>query len=279
MSGTLPAWVLSVGIHTGLLYGFSVMTLQPATGLEEGPAPARITVEQIEQMLQTEPVTSKPAVKPAAVEKMTVPAETTAATEEPFETMPSAFEFPEESAAAELEFFGQKTEARRIAFVVDCSASMFGRMGIVKSQLRRSIHALQPDQFFSVLFFSGDGRIRESGDGALRRATAGQKQKALALIEDVVPNGKTQALGALKKALELREPGRRRVEVVYFLTDGFDLEATTAQDFLRQAAAYRRASASHAVIHTFGFLTEADDQYLLRSLASMSGGNIAVISE
>lgn len=273
MTGALPAWVLSIGIHAGLLYGFSVMAIEPA-GVQEGQAPARISVEQIEQMLRTEPVTSKPAVERAAL-KPAAPVE--AAAEPTAAALPDAFEFPEETLKTTLDFFGQKTEARRIAFVVDCSGSMFGQMGIVKQQLRQSIHALRPDQFFSVVFFSGDGRIQESGDGALRRATAGQKQTALELVAGVVPGGQTQALPALRRALELREPGGRRVEVIYFLTDGFDLEATSAASFVQQAAGYRRSLAPAAMIHTIGFWTEEGDQRILESLAALSGGQFTIV--
>ncbi len=230
------AWALSIAIHAGLLGGLGRLSIQPGATAKEGAPPARISVEQIRRMIRTEPVISRPMTSPTTELR---PVQSAPIAERALEkAVESAASqdaaFPEESFEPRMEFFGHKTQARRLAFVVDCSGSMFGRMELVKSQLRQSIASLKPDQFFSVLFFSGNGQTVESGGGQLRRATASQKQKALAMVESVTPGGRTQALPALKRALELREPSRRQVEVIYFLTDGFDLdESAVAVALLR----------------------------------------------
>lgn len=277
-SQAVAAWTLSVGIHAGLLLGFGQVTIRPG-GIEAGPPPGRVCVEQVRRMIRTEPVTSKPVVMSEAQEvKVSPPAQTSPEPAVAFES-PQAVDFPVEPPAPELTFFGQATDARRIAFVVDCSGSMFGRMGLVKGQLRQSIAALRPDQYFAVLFFSSDGRIIDSGSGELRRATKAQKQQTLRLVDSVVPGGRTQALAALERALGMKAPGGKAVEAIYFLTDGFDLEAMGEQDLLRQAAACRQTLAPDAVIHSIGFWAEAGDCGILNSLAAMSGGSFTVVSE
>ena len=276
IKSSLPAWILSLLFHAGLLYGFSLMAIEPRGLMKKRPA-GQITVQQIEQLLRSEPVTAKPIVQSSPrLQTSVLPSASPDTVFEAADLSTELFEVPVEP---ELEFFGQKTEAHRIAFVVDCSGSMFGQMGLVKDRLRRAVHALKPDQFFSVVFFSDNGRIEESGDGALRRATAGQKQKALELIDSVVPEGQTQALGALRKALALREPGRGQVETIYFLTDGFDLEESTADDFIRQVIRYRAESAPNAVIYPIGCWTETGDREVLEMLAALSGGESKIVEE
>ncbi len=53
-------------------------------------------------------------------------------------------------------FFGQKSEARRIAFVIDYSASMNGeRVVLMKEELTKSLDQLQPGTDYQMIFFAG----------------------------------------------------------------------------------------------------------------------------
>ncbi len=98
-----------------------------------------------------------------------------------------------------VEFFGQFTDVRKICYVVDCSGSMHGRLGLVKQQLKTSIASLQPDQFFYIIFFLQGDRLIESGDTYLIRATPHTKAKAYDFIDSVRPAGTTEPLNALNR--------------------------------------------------------------------------------
>jgi len=145
-------------------------------------------------------------------------------------------------------------------------------MGLVRRQLIEAVHRLTPDQFFSIVFFGGTGEYFETGAGGLRRASPSAKQEAIRLIEAVRPGGRTDALSALAKAMSLRTTAGQGPDLIYFLTDGFDLDSQGAADFLVQADAMRKHMAPQAVLHTIGFWTATADRQILQQMAERSGG-------
>lgn len=251
------------------------LTMQAIQRVSTQPKPVP-RVESVAPVLP--PVQPAPADKPvlvsdSSVQVSKVDSEPTSVS--PAETIPQDVEQETGTAADlnEVEFFGQKTAVEQICFVVDCSGSMYGQMYRVKEQLKQSILRLNSGQAFCVVFFMDGQRILMSGDKRLEPATSLSKSRALELIAAIKPAGATDAAHALKTALQLKGPDGGGPEVVYFLTDGFDLDESDARSFSENAQSLWRTLAPEAVIHTIGFGPEAQDRMRLSALARNTGGN------
>ena len=171
-----------------------------------------------------------------------------------------------------MEFFGQKSIVSRVCYVVDCSGSMYGRMYQVKDQLKKSILKLNSRQGFSVVFFMEGQTVLTSGGDTLTPATAGTKSTALELIESVRPSGSTDAGHALEAAMQLKDTSGKGAEVVYFLTDGFDLDSASSRLFVEKVNRLRSKHAPGTVLHTIGFGPQPRDRQMLKHLAQNTGG-------
>lgn len=275
ISSGLWAWMISLGLHGVLLGGFALMRIPSEISEVRGDRGAVVSLEAVSRVIDSEPIAPKPALRPILSENPRSNPSAVSAPPVPTDipmSSPDAVTFSEDLIGPSADFFGSRLAADRICFVTDCSGSMFGRMGLVRGQLTRTIGNLSANQFFSVLFFREGQIILESGSGSLQRASASSKQKAIRLIESVRPGGRTEALSALQRAMELRTPGGERVELIYFLTDGFDLDESGAAFFLHQAETLRKKLAPGVIIHTIGFWTEPEDRRILELLAAQTGG-------
>lgn len=177
----------------------------------------------------------------------------------------------------EVEFFGQKSIVGRICYVVDCSGSMYGRMYLVRDQLKQSILNLNSQQAFSIVFFKEGQQIYTSGNGTLQAATAQAKSKAMSLIESIRPSGSTDAEYAMQWAMKLKDALGKGPEVIYFLSDGFDLDSDRSTRFVNRLEHERQKSAPGAVLHTIGFGPQPQDRRTLRLLAEKAGGEFIEI--
>lgn len=270
------AWMVSFGIHAILLGAFAFVRLHAAVSHPPADSAAFVSVEPASRVIRAETIAPKPKLRPIVSERPRVDLPSSSKPKPPadiplHDSVPAVLS--EDLISPSLDFFGNRSAAKRICFVVDCSGSMFGRMGLVREQLIKTVDKLAPDQFFSILFFQEGDTHLESGSGFLQRATGSSKQKALDLIHSVLPSGKTEALGALRRAMELRTPGGEGPEVIYFLTDGFELEESGAVLFVRQVEKMRKELAPGTMIHTIGLWTEQKDRWILETLASESGGS------
>ena len=173
-------------------------------------------------------------------------------------------------------FFGSFTDQRKICYVVDCSGSMQGLFGQVRKQLKNSISALRPDQYFYIIFFQ-DGKLLESGNGRLVRATDRAKSAACSFADSVRPAGPTNAMDALERAMQIRDQAGQSPALIYFLTDGFDLELDDTSRFGLQLENMRKKLAPSAKINTIGFWTGPADGRILRTVADQSGGEFVNI--
>jgi len=150
-----------------------------------------------------------------------------------------------------VSFFGSKSKAKKVVFVVDASASMGSTGGgsktkfeLMKEELTKTIRALPPTVEFQLIFFSGpawfasEGYDKEGwrqwekngrklnfwhyGDGDpanlpkedYEQATRGGIQRAINDIEDTTMSYGTDWRAPLKMAMNL-EP-----DLIYFMTDG-----------------------------------------------------------
>jgi len=155
---------------------------------------------------------------------------------------------------------------------------MRGMFGRVRRELTESIDKLWADQYFYIIFFGG-GKIYETGGGKLVRATEKAKRQAYDLIKSVRPGGQTNAMAALKRAMQTRDEQWQAATVVYFLTDGFELTGEAAEDFLRQMLKMQKQFAPSTRINTIGFWPQSDDRSLLERLARQSGGESVFVGD
>jgi hypothetical protein len=279
------ALIFSVAAHSVTLAVFTGVKLSGRTEGEVSPPPV-ISLQMIERVVAEPVAKPKPRVEPIVEPVIESESKQPPLITDPQPPEPAVADAPPEPESPqvaesivqaepqpdEVEFFGQKSMVRRVCYVVDCSGSMYGRMYLVKDQLKKSILKLNSRQEFSVMFFMEGQKILTSGGDTLIPATAGAKSTALELIESVRPSGSTDAGHALERAMQLKDASGKGAEVVYFLTDGFDLDSASSRAFVEKVNRLRSKHAPAAVLHTIGFGSQLRDRQMLRRLAQNTGG-------
>jgi hypothetical protein len=151
---------------------------------------------------------------------------------------------------------------------------MSGMFGWVRQQLKDSISRLQQDHYFRIIFFGND-KIFEFGEDNFIRANGKNKSLAYQYIDSVGPAGGANAIAALAKAIQT---GDSRSQVIYLLTDGFEL---TEQNISleEQIAGLLESNASAAQINTIGFWPQEQDRVMLETLAQKSGGEFILVTD
>ena len=238
---------------------------------------ADISVHVIEQVLQ-EPVAPKPKPK---IEPPPAPTVQRAAPEPvvppPLLPLPEPVQTPaktpvDTTPTDAVLFAGTATAARRVCYVIDGSGSMFGLMYLVRQQVRESSLRLTGEQAFNVLVFMQDGRLLQAFEGRLEQATPAAKAEAINLLGRIRPGGQTAAEAALETAMKMQDSNRRKPEVIYFVTDGFDLMDGGGDAFIRRIDGLRRSIAPATVVHTIGIYPYPHDRGFLTLLAKICGG-------
>lgn len=285
--GKVRYWALifSVTAHAATLAVFTGVKLSGRMDAEPAQRPA-LNVQMIEHAVAQPTPKPKPRIEPISKPMVRPEPEQPPLIAEP--KMPEVVKAPESLESMideappvvhEVEFFGQKSIVQRICYVVDCSGSMYGRMYQVKEQLKTSILNLNSQQAFSVVFFMNGQKILTTGSGILELATANAKSKAIKLIDSVRPAGSTDAAHALQRAMQITDADGGGPEVVYFLTDGFDLDSQSSALFVERVNRLRSSLAPQAVLHTIGFWTQPRDRQMLRQLAGNANGEFIEINE
>jgi hypothetical protein len=148
-------------------------------------------------------------------------------------------------------FFGTKSRADTVVFVVDMSGSMEGhRFDRAVEELIRSLNLLQPSQKFFIFFYNGATYpMFEQRNAKLMPATTGNRAKAAKWIKAFRPEGDTAPEDAIERALKLKP------QVMYFLTDG-EIPNTT------RSTAQRCNTEHKTVIHTIAFEYEGGAEQL-----------------
>jgi uncharacterized protein with von Willebrand factor type A (vWA) domain len=172
------------------------------------------------------------------------------------ETMP----WSEVPAWRRASFYGIRSVAQTVVFVVDCSGSMGDgeRLARAKIELRRSINALQFPQRFTVIFYD-DEPIPMPGTG-LKSADTIAKDQFVAWLRLIDADGGTDPRSALMLAMSLQP------DAIYLLSDGAFPEGTVED----VAARNRRKLPIHCIDLAGG---AAGDH--LRRIARDSGGQYA----
>ncbi len=203
-------------------------------------------------------------------------------------------------------FFGSRSVAQRVVFIVDVSASLSNQQfTMIKNELNKSLKRLAPSVNFQVIFFSGPAWFAEdehsvrnkvhtivhkgkeyvwkTNGGASRYyiesekdlytspwvlATQGNIKKIGRRIEAVKKSFGTDWRHPLKMALQMKPSA----DVVYFLTDGAVGNGQQAVDEVIKL----NKRGSKAKIYTISMMQpRAED--LLKDLAERSGGEFSIV--
>jgi len=182
------------------------------------------------------------------------------------------------ATTAKTEFFGSKAFQKNICYVVDCSGSMQGIFYLVKQNLKNSIQKLMPNQYFNIIFF-GSNQIYDLGSGSLLRASPDAKKKAFSFINSITPAGNTTPKTALDHAFTLKDPLGTCPELIYFLTDGFEMHENNSNIFMNELEQRRKYLCPKTKLNTIGFWTKPDDCSILSKIAMNSGGTFTHIKK
>ncbi len=291
------AALVSVATHLLVLLILAATKLSPCDVKHNNAAPVQAGIVQARKLLTAEPVTAKPQVVKKAgrshIRKgrresdigRTILSEDRAAvvtSSRLQQTTDSGTGLRPSSEAGlmkpRLELFGSENEGRRVCYVVDRSGSMHGVFGRVKQRLQKSIRNLEPDQYFGLIFF-GDDDIIEFGGGVMFRAAEKVKSSAYKFIASVEPGGGTNASQALRRVFHIRDRNGGRPEVIYFLTDGFELAEGKRKDFVKAIKFLRQRYLPDAKINTIGFWPVEKDRDMLATLALQNKGTFVLVGD
>lgn len=284
--GKIHVWAagLSVAAHLMLLGGFAAVRL--GTSAETVPAPlGAVSLRTDRRWIETPLITPKPQIKPEIQmppvpppvenpEQIPVRTESPPVPQQPTvqPTEAGGVMTDNQPPTFEAELFGQEVVARTICFVVDCSGSMYGRLELIRQQLKDCIASLRDTQSFYIILFMNGNILKELGDGKAIPANGSAKSRAFTFIDDIHLEGKTNARQALERAMRIRDAVGRPVELIYFLTDGFELQIDSSQAFSAEISAIRRKIAPSVCINTIGLGISQEDQKTLIQIAEMTGG-------
>lgn len=282
-TGKVRYWALMISVlgHVAALAVFTGIRLSSRPAVSAA-VHGDVSLQMIEKAVEPPAPAPKPKPKVTPVETVVEPekpqpAAPLIAAEPAVEPTEPVDPVPVEPAVHPVEFFGQKSIVQRIAYVVDCSGSMYGQMYRVRDELKRSVFSLNARQAFCVLFFTEGRQVLRTAD-QLQTADTAAKADALTLINAIRPAGSTDAAHALDTAMRLRDADGRAPQVIYFLTDGFDLNDDGALQFVEKIESLRNILAPDVVLHTIGFWPQENDRKMLDVLAGLTGGRYTEVN-
>jgi len=162
------------------------------------------------------------------------------------------------------EFFGAKERAGSYTYVIDCSGSMATRnaLDVAKRELLASLGRLPDEALFGIVFYNLQAKsfMDTKGVRALMPATAANKDRVRTQLDQVVPDGGTDHMVALREGLS------RKPEVIFFLTDADLMTNSDVNEILALAGKTR----IHAI--EFGRGPEVGGSGPLKRLAKVTGG-------
>lgn len=212
-------WIVSVALHLGLVLmaslltwtvimlqreqepvrivaDFNAMRYEPVARLdmEEAERAEQVVADRVESESLADRIEDQLGLEIDPVSLLAGPAEGELA------------RFAPEPSGATATFVGlSSTNARRIVYVIDASGSMLRSLPIVLEELARSLDGLGPRQEFSVIFFQRNEAVIVPPRTRLVPATEDEKVRALTWIDEhVIPEGRSNPLEAIEKALSFR---------------------------------------------------------------------------
>ncbi|MFN4259593.1 MAG: vWA domain-containing protein [Gemmataceae bacterium] len=201
--------------------------------LEEWAAPARprlLPVAWVEDAAPLPVVVPAPASSPTPWQPASAVAALPTADPSTDTSSPSdhdAASNTQTGASAATTFFQIPATGQAVVYVIDGSASMglFGRFDAARRELIASLEQLPTTARFHVIVYNRFVAVLPgSKPTELLPATPTNLTKTIAWLRSLRPEGGTDHLPALRRALLLRP------DVLYFLTDADDLLATHVQE-------------------------------------------------
>ena len=175
-----------------------------------------------------------------------------------------------------------RVRADKVVYVVDFSGSIIVAVDELRRELKRSIGRLAPAQSFNVIVFyseSTGGRERyqsEAFSPQLRPATEDARREVFDWLERKSPNGRTEPLQSMKRALALGP------QVVFFFSDGY-FEDSVVEEITHA----NRAAQAKIVCLVFDEILlqdtsrlprETDGARRLREIAEQNGGKVKIVT-
>lgn len=176
-----------------------------------------------------------------------------------------------------------KAGGNKIVYVVDFSGSITPVVDDLRRELKRSVGQLQTSQSFEVVLFlsnAGSKYAVESFAAKLTQADVENKRRFFDWIQHHSPNGATNPLPALIRALALKP------EVIFLISDGgFDDPAPKVLEDIKNANRVAKAKINCLVFDELlfdyksgvGKLTEGAK--LLQTIAQQHGGKCKIVTE
>lgn len=165
---------------------------------------------------------------------------------------------------------GAGQRADTIVYVMDRSGSMTDTFGTLKKELKKAIGELLEDQKFNVIWFS-DEKNPESWSSAPRAATLANKRDAFGKIDEVYPEGQTDPVPAIAKALQSRP------DVMFLLSDGdFNQQNKDVIEAIRNRNPRKRT-----IINTILFIYDirVEGENVLETIARENRGSYKHVTE
>ena len=120
-------------------------------------------------------------------------------------------------------FFGIAARGSRFIYIVDISGSMQGeKIGVLRRNLLDSIAELPPQSHFCIIGYN-DNLVPLGDEIRWYKADDANRLKARTWISRIEPSGGTVPMPAFEPALNLKP----RPDVIYFMTDGQDIDGLT----------------------------------------------------
>jgi len=164
---------------------------------------------------------------------------------------------------------GKGQQARTIVYVMDRSGSMSDTFSLLQRELMRSIGSLDSEQMFNILWFN-QGRADEWST-RMRKATVENKRAAFAAIKNVVPEGQTEPLDAVRRALGYHP------DVMFLLSDGdFGEENEKLENYFSQRNRRRRTTVNTIL---FIYDIQGAGEHVLRRIAESNGGTFKHVTQ
>ncbi len=164
-------------------------------------------------------------------------------------------------------FFGIKSPAKRVVYVIDASESMrqHDAMQFARRKLWDSLQELTPTSQFQVIFFNVTNHTMSRVGERIRllSATSVNLRLARQFLIGIQPDAGTNRMGALSLALSY-DP-----DVIYLLTDA-DAPELSAKDLWELKRVNKRKALVHVV--EFGVGADLSPNNFLKKLASQNNG-------
>ncbi len=304
---SMPAWLVSLLLHVGLIVALAVFWTNVPKGTGEEPGrPIGVAVvyegQESYELVEGSEGAGNAAEAPSA--ESTLPSDTAealagAADAALADLLPGSTDAGAAAASAagglglgeggtgisgnrdvakaKTQVFGIEGEGHRFVYVFDRSASMNGYSGApfsaAKREMIESISSLGEAHEFQVIFYNeyptAFGSNSPQGPQILR-GTDRDKRDALRFVKGVVADGSTQHIDALRMGLGMGP------DVLFFLTDA-DVPAPSSREL---ESVVDRAATAGATIHTIQFGTRGAPAGggWIESLAKSTGGQFRYVN-